>query len=775
VVTGRKKGIMRNKLTSAVLQCCFAIVSSLFFCMPLNAVADDSGICLSCHGTEGQFMEFANKEKLSILVRAVDLEKSVHKSLSCAACHTDISMQDHPGRKFESKKDFSQKSSRACRTCHADETLKAKPTHAFVIDLGAPSCMECHGAHKVQKISSLKASLSGNAYCLYCHRLKISKTHTNGEVLSLQIDPSNLAASVHNKHACNDCHTGFSRDSHPVVADASGREHSIAASDACGKCHGDKMSQVKGSVHYNLSFQVGDTLIKRGNMKAPVCTDCHGFHTVGPKDSYETISGAPCRKCHEDIFGIYGKSVHGMAKARGEHKAPLCSSCHFAHKVGFTAMTDKMKSVCFGCHKGAEALHEKWLPNAELHLSMIACAACHAPASGKGIYLQIFDHTSGAPISEEQVLEILGTDSATLAERLNAHGEGISTGDLSYILKQLNAKGAQAKVTFIGKMDVSKYSEAHQLAIKKNAVRECENCHSKDSKFFKNVTLAVIKADGRIAQFGAQPGVLGSLGSVATIGQFYVLGGTRLRLLDWVGILIILGGMLFPAAHIAARVATVSLRRAKKSHAHAAGTIYLHPLVVRLWHWTNAIAFLVLIFTGIQLRYYEITSLTKFKTAVTVHNVFGIVMAIGFLLWLFYYVVTGKIKLYIPPLLELKKFLTSTLSQAVYYGYGIFKGDANPHHATPDHKFNPLQQTAYFFIMFFLVPVQIITGILLLDVKRFGALIGLLGGLAVVDLVHVILSFALTAFLVVHVYLTTLGATTMQHIKAMISGYEKEE
>ena len=712
---------------------------------------------------------------MSVFVNTGELGKSVHRSQKCTGCHGDISMQDHPGRKFESKKEFIQKTSGSCRTCHPDEKLKAKPNHAFVVEsAGAPPCTECHGGHRVQRISSLKASLAGNEYCLYCHRLKLSKTYASGEVLSLLIDPSNLSASVHNKHACNDCHTEFSRDAHPQRTYATGREHTIVMSGICRKCHGDKALQVKGSIHYNLSFQMGETLVQRGNLKAPVCTDCHGFHTVGPKDSYETISGIPCRKCHEDIFGIYGKSVHGRAQARGEHKAPLCSSCHFAHEVGFTAMTDKMKSVCLGCHKGAEVLHAKWLPNAELHLSMVACAACHAPASGKGIYLQFIDRSSGASISEEEVLEALGTDSAALAERLTAHGAGISSGELSYIVKQLNEKGAEARVTYIGKMDVSRYSEAHQLSIKKNAVRECESCHSKDSKFFKSVTLAIIKADGRTARYSAQPGVIGSLSSAGTVGQFYVLGGTRLRVLDWAGILLVLGGMLFPVGHIALRLATVRLRRAKKAHAGEAKKIYLHPLLVRIWHWTNAICFLVLVFTGIQLRYHELASLTKFRTAVTVHNVVGIIAILSFILWLCYYVFTGKMRLYIPPL-NPKKFLAGCLSQAKYYGYGLFRGDENPHHPTPEHKFNPLQQVAYFFIMFLLMPVQIITGILLLDVKLFSMVIGMLGGLTFVDIVHVVVSFVFTAFLFIHIYLTTLGATTMQHIKAMFTGYETEE
>ena len=741
-----------------------------------GGISEDAALCLACHGSEGLFMVFKDNEKMSVTVHYSNLMKSVHRSLKCTDCHQDISMQSHPGKKYNSKLAFVQESCRACMTCHIDEKLKSMPNHAFVVEnADAPPCTICHTSHAVKRISALKSSLSGNDYCLFCHHLKITKTFASGEVLSLRVDPANLAASVHNKHACNDCHSEFSKDSHPKKIYSSGREHSIAISGVCRKCHEDKSSQVRGSIHYNLSFPWGDTLMQLGNLKAPVCTDCHGFHTVGPKTSYETLSGIPCRKCHENIFRIYEKSVHGMAQARGEHKAPLCSSCHFAHEVKFTAMTDKMKSACLGCHKDAEVLHRKWLPNADLHLSMVACAACHAPASGKGIYLQFIDKNTGTPINDEQILDILGTDSASLSERLNAHGEGIDSEELSYILKQLNKKGTEAKLSYIGRMDVSRYSEAHQLSIKKNAVRECESCHSKDSKFFKSVTLAIIKADGHIVRFMAQPGILGSVRSAGAFSQFYVLGGTRFKFFDWVGVFMVFCGILLPVAHISLRIFTSSLRRTRKVHTEGARKkIYLHPLPVRIWHWINVLCFLALIFTGIQIRYQEVTSLTKFKTAVTLHNVIGIILILEFFLWLAYYISTGKIRIYIPPL-NPKKFFMGCLIQAKYYGYGLFRGEENPHHGTPEHKFNPLQQVAYFFIMLFLLPLQIITGILLWDVKTFATIIGLLGGLIFVDIVHVVISFAFTAFFFVHVYLTTLGPSVMGHIKAMLTGYEEEE
>ena len=202
--------------------------------------------------------------------------------------------------------------------------------------------------------------------------------------------------------------------------------------------------------------------------------------------------------------------------------------------------------------------------------------------------------------------------------------------------------------------------------------------------------------------------------------------------------------------------------------------IYLHPLPVRIWHWVNAISFIVLIVTGLQIRYREILGLMKFREAVDIHNIFGFILIFNFFIWLVFYIVTGKIKIYIPPL-NLKKFVMGSLKQARYYGYGILMGEPNPHHSTPDNKFNPMQQMAYLAIMLLLIPLQLVSGLLLWDAKRFADFINLAGGIKIVDTVHVFLFLFFLSFIFVHIYLATLGHTATAHIKAMFTGYEELE
>jgi predicted CXXCH cytochrome family protein len=520
---------------------------------------ESAEVCMSCHSVKGMDKKFRNTEKMSVYVDLNEFSGSAHSSLSCDGCHAGISPDTHPGdaKTYDSKRAFVLSASKACSNCHSNDKLKAKPHHSSMMNRSnAPPCIECHGAHSVKKISSWKSSLAENKYCLTCHNLDMNKTHLNGESLSLHIEQAQLSASVHNRHACKDCHTEFSMAEHPMKSFKSGREHSVLISDACRRCHEEKYSAVRQSIHYSL--------VSEGDLNAPVCTDCHGFHSVGPKATYETMSGVPCRNCHEEIFKSYSQSVHGTAKAKGEHRAPLCSSCHSAHDVKVADMTEKIRNACLGCHKGIEFAHEKWLPNSSLHLSAVGCAACHSPKASRGISLRLYDQNTGKPFTEEQIIKLLGPDYEGLSERMSAHGNGIDSGGLWHIVKELNRKGAEARVTFLGKMEASRGSGAHMLSLKKDAVKDCESCHTAGSDFFKTVTVAIVRADGRMKEYKANPDVLGSMISVAALKQFYVLGSTRLKILDWIGILMVFGGMSVPVAHITLRILTTPIREAKR-------------------------------------------------------------------------------------------------------------------------------------------------------------------------------------------------------------------
>ena len=65
--------------------------------------------------------------------------------------------------------------------------------------------------------------------------------------------------------------------------------------------------------------------------------------------------------------------------------------------------------------------------------------------------------------------------------------------------------------------------------------------------------------------------------------------------------------------------------------------LYIHPLPVRIWHWTNAVGFVLMILTGMQIRYVGLIDVVSFRTAVSVHNFVGFVLIANFFLWFLFY------------------------------------------------------------------------------------------------------------------------------------------
>ena len=200
--------------------------------------------------------------------------------------------------------------------------------------------------------------------------------------------------------------------------------------------------------------------------------------------------------------------------------------------------------------------------------------------------------------------------------------------------------------------------------------------------------------------------------------------------------------------------------------------VYIHPLPVRIWHWLNALGFLLLIATGVQIRYLDLFQVLSFRTAVVAHNYIGFALIANYFLWLGFYLFTDKITVYLPEM-NAQKYFEDSWRQLKFYGYGIFLGEENPHHATIYHKFNPLQIMMYQIIMLLFVPILFISGLLLWDVHRFQSFVNMLGGVRVIATVHVLMFIVFVGFLLMHLYLITLGHSRFAHIKAMITGYEE--
>ena len=197
--------------------------------------------------------------------------------------------------------------------------------------------------------------------------------------------------------------------------------------------------------------------------------------------------------------------------------------------------------------------------------------------------------------------------------------------------------------------------------------------------------------------------------------------------------------------------------------------MYLYPLWVRLWHLANALMCLALIITGLSLQYSSIEyTMIPFNYAISVHNISGIILCVGYVFFLFANRFTSNGHYY---QFHLKGMLSRVLKQARYHSFGIFKHEQPPFPVKVGRKFNPLQKISYVFVMYIFMPFILISGIALffpdlLPDKIFG-----IGGIHFIDLIHIISGFILSIFMVVHIYFCTIGKTPLSNFKSMVNGW----
>lgn len=199
--------------------------------------------------------------------------------------------------------------------------------------------------------------------------------------------------------------------------------------------------------------------------------------------------------------------------------------------------------------------------------------------------------------------------------------------------------------------------------------------------------------------------------------------------------------------------------------------LYLYPVWLRLWHGINAILFLVLIATGISMQYSNPDApLIRFDLAVKWHNIAGVILSLNYLIFVLGNLTTGNGKYY---KIILKGYVQKVLKQMDYYLRGTFKGEHTPFPVTKNRKFNPLQKLTYVGALYMLMPVIILTGLALLFPEFIIDKVLNFSGIYLTALLHGIVGFLLSLFLVVHVYFSTMGSTPTSNFKGMMTGWHE--
>jgi Domain of unknown function (DUF4405)/Cytochrome c3 len=210
------------------------------------------------------------------------------------------------------------------------------------------------------------APLAPNELCMSCHD-KVKKP----------------AGAVHASVACASCHE--KRDDYPHPADA--------PKPACTNCHDSVRQAYARSVHAQEK--------NKGNAMAPDCGVCHGtaHEAVSPRSAdFRKSVPDTCGGCHDKVAGEFKNSVHGAALARGVTSAPVCTDCHGEHSIlrpgnaASSVNTSHLSATCGQCHGNVNLARRFGLPadrittfDASFHglalkegtQTVANCASCH--------------------------------------------------------------------------------------------------------------------------------------------------------------------------------------------------------------------------------------------------------------------------------------------------------------------------------------------------------------------------------------------------------------
>ena len=196
--------------------------------------------------------------------------------------------------------------------------------------------------------------------------------------------------------------------------------------------------------------------------------------------------------------------------------------------------------------------------------------------------------------------------------------------------------------------------------------------------------------------------------------------------------------------------------------------IYFYPMWLRIWHGINALGIIILIITGISMNSGFKESLINFHLSVQLHNIVGALVSLNYLLFIFGNMFTNNKKFYI---VKPRNFLKRPMKQAYYYAWGMFHGMKAPYPLSEKRKFNPLQKYFYLMVMYVAVPLVIVSGIGLMFPELIFDDIYNVSGVLITAVTHSAMGFFISIFLIIHLYVASIGKSPIENFKSIISGW----
>jgi len=649
-----------------------------------------------------------------------------------------------------------------------DENGLLLPEFVTVQDPTIENCGQCHGeVHTEAQIPLTLNQCDDTGYVTATTGQIVSPQKISVSGMNIQ-DKENLSRSfdVHAERAleCVDCHYSLNNPIYYQGSDESQPDHLIF----------DPRRIDLGEYLYRPVHQFAGVRIE-GSAISPVaadlpqsCDSCHSMEAAHPWLPYVEAHAAAltCESCHvPEVYGPAYQSVDWTVITPEVEAVSVCRGSSGDLITGYQPVLLPSDGPQGEDTLAPYNLISYWywvygdparpLPLRELKAAYLDGDGYHPEV------VAVFDVDNDGTLSESEL--VIDTDEKE-----------------TLIINRLEALGVD-NPRISG--DVQPYAIHHSVTNSEFVTRDCADCHNEDSRLTQPIAVSNTIPGGVMpelhttgdAQFGGElsvgeDGILYYTPDTQTsVGRYYIFGHDRVRLVDWAGIGIFLATMLGVSAHGGLRY-FAARRRAANHAGHDTHRVYMYSVYERFWHWLQTAAIMLLLFTGIVIHRPDMFGLFGFRSVVLVHNVLAAILVVNAALSLFYHVVGGEIRQFIP---RPYGFFDNAIEQAKFYVGGIFRGEEHPFEKTPQHKLNPLQSITYFGILNVLLPLQIITGALMWGAQRWPQAAEAVGGLNILAPIHTMVAWLFASFIVMHVYLTTTGNRPLDGIKAMMFGWEE--
>jgi predicted CXXCH cytochrome family protein len=288
------------------------------------------------------------------------------------------------------------------------------------------------------------------------------------------------------------------------------------------------------------------------------CVSCHDKVSANHPNDGSRPAKASCKECHSQIESEYTASIHG--------KNAACTDCHNPHsvKAPTSVAGADINAVCSRCHENKKivASHAKWLPQADLHISALPCITCHTGSKNYVITLYIQSQPQNQPtaldeykLSTSAELASLVSGDKDIKSLIDKNEDGqISLSELRDFNHRLRGKGMR----LWGMMTPEVVTHTYQILDNRF---DCTFCHAIGPKAMQTSFVAIPDNSGGYQRIAVEKGAVMDL--LYGTPDFYMIGSTRSTLLNYIGLAIVLGGMMVPIGHGTFRFLT---RKNRKEH-----------------------------------------------------------------------------------------------------------------------------------------------------------------------------------------------------------------